>query len=177
MKKFGDIKLYRLGEVVDILAQDFNYHTTNSILCKKLATLNAYIQYENVRYIPENIICDLMENIRKKEKKSQIRTIIQNKIEIINNEISKYSQNNKTYTQKTNNIKIQNIETKENHSAFIQLKEEIKNLTETIQKEIKKKDNEIAKLKEEINNLTEKKQTKLIIESKSHSKILNKKNI
>ncbi|ETZ17655.1 hypothetical protein BDCR2A_01422 [Borrelia duttonii CR2A] len=68
MKKFGDIKLYRLGEVVDILAQDFKYYTTNSILCKKLATLNAYIQYENVRYIPENIICDLMENIRKKEK-------------------------------------------------------------------------------------------------------------
>ncbi|AHH07169.1 Hypothetical protein BCD_1103 (plasmid) [Borrelia crocidurae DOU] len=206
MKRFGDVKLYKLGEVVDILSQDFNYQTKAGILCKKLTTLNAYIQYENARYIPENIICDLTETIKTKEMKFKMRTIIQNKIEIVNNKINKYfrdnNQNNKTLINKTNNMKIQNIETEKINNELIEIKEaikkltektqeetknkdneiiklkaEIKKLTEKTQEETKNKDNEIIKLKAEIKKLTEKTQTKFIIKSKSYSNVPDKKNI
>ncbi|MBW6187576.1 hypothetical protein KZ870_41020, partial [Pseudomonas aeruginosa] len=100
MKKIGNIKLYKLGEVVDILETRFNYQTTTSHICRKASILNAYITYNGVRYIPEKIINELTAAINTKKMKANIQTLIAKKLETIKKSLNIHEQKNEISTIK-----------------------------------------------------------------------------
>ncbi|UPA14135.1 hypothetical protein [Borrelia turicatae] len=205
MIKVREIKLYKVGEVVKILNEKFQYQTNSQILCRKAAMLNAYVTYNDIRYIPEDIICDLTTNIRKREIKTEIQTIIEKKLENIKENIKIYDKkHNISPITAINRIKSQNTNTSTIVKAVIQLKEEmqkireqtqeeIQNIKEQTQKELKDKNQEIIKLKEEIKNMKEQTQETIQInllkevqatlnhlvykESKNNHCIKGKKNI
>ncbi|WP_024653622.1 hypothetical protein [Borrelia persica] len=133
MKKIGKIKLYKIGEIVDILETSFNYKTTSSSLCRKAAILNAYITYNGVRYIPEKIINELATDIKTKKVKANIQTLITKKLEIIKQNLNIHDPKDEIHTIKTTNEIIQ---------AITQLKQEMEN-----------KNKEILTLKKEIQQI------------------------
>ncbi|AHH11717.1 hypothetical protein [Borrelia coriaceae] len=184
MKRIEHIKLYKVGEAVDILYADFNHQTTSPVLCRKITMLKAYIMYNDVRYIPEDIIGDLIVSIRKKEIRFKTEKIIAKKLESIKNFIKAYEQKHKKPPTKETN----NINTNEILEAITQLKEEMKKMREQEQKELKEKNMEIIQLKEELKEknteITQLKemmqkmtQTKFMHIHKSHSNTCNTKNI
>ncbi|UPA17446.1 hypothetical protein bcCo53_001650 (plasmid) [Borrelia coriaceae] len=154
MIKISEVKLYKVGEVVKILKENFKYETNNQILCRKAVTLNAYVTYNRIRYIPEDIICNLTTNIRKRDIKKNIEEIIEKKRENIIERIRIYDQrygippiiaikNIKSHSPNTNTIV----------QAILQLKEEISKQQEEIskqQEEISKQQEEIQKIQEEL---------------------------
>ncbi|AHH11815.1 hypothetical protein bcCo53_001679 (plasmid) [Borrelia coriaceae] len=152
MKRIEHIKLYTVGEVVEILNADFNHQTTSPVLCRKITMLTAYVIYNKSRYIPEDIIGDLIVSIRKREIRFKTEKIIAKKLESIKNFIKVYEQKHK---QPSSTKEINNINTNEILEAIIQLKEEIIQLKEEIQKmrkqeqeELKEKNKEITEPKE-----------------------------
>lgn len=49
MIKIGEMKLYKLAEVMKILEERFNYKVSSKqVLCKRAYTLNAYVTYNNL---------------------------------------------------------------------------------------------------------------------------------
>ncbi|WP_024655308.1 DUF3450 domain-containing protein [Borrelia hispanica] len=186
MIKISTIKLYKIGEVVKILKENFNFKTDTPTLCRKATILNAYVKYKEVRYIPEDIIYHLTVDIKFKTNKINTKEIIEQKLEIINQEISKYDihhtippieaiQQIKTNNRNTTKFikaflelteKIQNIEEQTQQkiqNIEEQTRKEIQNIKEETQKEIRNKDQTISKLQQKIQNIQETQQEQIQI--------------
>ncbi|WP_434757527.1 hypothetical protein bpuCAU1_001422 (plasmid) [Borrelia puertoricensis] len=176
MKKINEIKLYKIGEAVELLQTDFNYKIDLSTISRKIGFLNAYVVCNNIRYIPEDILPDLTVNLRKKETRLNTIKTIEKKINSTKNKLNNYFQNNEIDNQKKiNNGKITNIDTnaiiseirqlkqeiqedmKNKNREILQLKKEIQNLTGQTQEDTKNKNKEILQLKKEIQNLIKEK--------------------
>ncbi|ACH94199.1 hypothetical protein [Borrelia duttonii] len=159
MIKVGTIQLYKLGEVVKILKENFNFTIDNPTLCRKASKLNAYVIYNEKKYIPKDIIYHLTANMRYLETKINTQKIIENKIESIKQDISTYDKKHKINPLTA----IQRIKTNNNNTttfikAFLELTEEIKNIKEETQKEIKNIKEETQK---EIKNIKEETQKEI----------------
>ncbi|WP_024652870.1 hypothetical protein [Borrelia persica] len=153
MIKISNITLYKVGEVVEILEKKYNYRTLSQTLCKKATMLNAYVAYNNIRYIPENIICHLTTTVKQQKTKTYIQAIIHKKLENIREIISMHEQKENLPPMKAiTRIKSNNYNTKTIVQALIQLKEEMIEIQEKTQEEIKNKGDEITTLREEIKN-------------------------
>ncbi|ATQ17880.1 hypothetical protein CNO14_07060 (plasmid) [Borrelia miyamotoi] len=187
MKKIGEIKLYKPGEVSQILEQKFNYKIHPQNVCRKATILNAYVTYNDMNYVSENIISHFTTDLKKKETKSDIKLIVQKKLEKIKKNIKIYEKRHKIPpTTAIKRIKTQNINTTTIIKAIIQLTEEIDNIKkqtqedmkktrEQIQEEIQDKNEEIIKLKKQINKIE--KQAQEEIQDKNEEIIKLKKQI
>ncbi|WP_330730611.1 hypothetical protein [Borrelia turicatae] len=166
MKKVGKIKLYKVGEVVKILEERFNYKIHPQNVCRKASILNAYITYNDINYLAEDIICYFATDLKKKATKADIKLIIQKKIEKIKKDLNIYENKHRVSPIKAiKNIKSQNTNTITIVKAVIQLKEEMQKIREQTQEEIQDKSEEIARLKKEMQKIRE--QTQEEIQDKS----------
>ncbi|ETZ17663.1 hypothetical protein BDCR2A_01407 [Borrelia duttonii CR2A] len=135
MKIIGKTNLYKIGEVVEILKANFNYQKSKSHMCRKASLLNAYITYNNMRFIPECIIGELMTDITIKDLKSQTKANIAKKLAITKKEIQIYDNN--IEISNTNDInEIIHETTMQLKQEITQLKQEIIQLKQTIKKQI-----------------------------------------
>ncbi|ETZ17253.1 hypothetical protein BDCR2A_01826 [Borrelia duttonii CR2A] len=152
MKKINEITLYKVGEVVEILKEKFDYTISTQVLCRKASALNAYVKYNDINYLPEDIICDLVANIKKRQIKLNTQIIVEEKIEKIKKFLEEY---NKKYTlppiKAINTLKSRNPNTNTIIKAVIQLKQEIKKTQEDLQE----KDDKIDKLQKTIQKTQE----------------------
>ncbi|MBW6186953.1 hypothetical protein KZ870_37520, partial [Pseudomonas aeruginosa] len=129
MLKVREIQLYKVGEIVKILNEKFNYKTNSQIICRKAAMLNAYVTYNDIRYIPADVISHLTKNIRQREIKTYIQTTIESQLASINKELSIYDKKYKIPPiTDIKRIKTQNANTTTIVKAVLQLTEEIKNI-------------------------------------------------
>ncbi|WP_024654276.1 hypothetical protein [Borrelia persica] len=184
MIKVESIQLYKLGEVVKILKENFNFKIDKPTLCRKLTKLNAYVIYNEKKYIPEDIICHLTTEMRYLEIRINTKKIVENKIKSIKQKISIYDQKNKIPSiEAIQQIKTNNSNTTKLIKAFLELQEKIQHIEEKTQKEIQhieeKTQKEIQHIEEktqkEIQHIEEKTQKEIQhIEEKTRKEIKNK---
>ncbi|UPA19076.1 hypothetical protein [Borrelia puertoricensis] len=164
MRKIDEIKLYKVGEVVEILKSEFNYQISTQVLCRKASNLGAYITYNDINYLPEEIISDLTVNVKQRKTKLTTQMIIADKLEKIKKNLEAYDKIHKIPAIKAiKNIKSRNTNTNTIIKAVIQLKEEMKKTKEEMKKTTEKmedKNQEIIKLKKEMQKTIEEIQEK-----------------
>ncbi|ANF34496.1 hypothetical protein A7978_06095 (plasmid) [Borrelia turicatae] len=138
MKIVNKIRLYKVKEAIEILEEKYQYKITKQNLCTKAAKLNAYVTYNGIRYLPEEVFPNLTINLKFKETKMATEIIIDKKIQRIKPIIRAYEEKYPVPSIKPiTELKSQNTNTQSIIHAVIQLQQEIAKLKQKVQEKEK----------------------------------------
>ncbi|AHH11736.1 hypothetical protein bcCo53_001394 (plasmid) [Borrelia coriaceae] len=134
MKIINKIKLYKVKEATEILEEKYQHKITKQNLCTKVAKLNAYVTYNGIRYIPEEVFPNLTINLKFKETKMATEIIIDKKMQRIKSIIRAYEEQYPVPPIKPiTEVKSQNTNTQAIIYAVIQLQKEVAMLKQKVQ--------------------------------------------